>query len=151
MFLTVHSATGLLIGQYVKNPLLAFFAGFISHYLFDIIPHGDTQVPKQYQNLVYITLAGIIDLAVMISYLLIFMLFTNHFLFLSQIFAILGCLLPDCLQFIYYLYPHQKKLQKIQNFHNFFHELISNKFEFSLLKGIIFQLLLFLLLLIISL
>jgi len=151
MFLTVHSATGLLIGQYVKNPLLAFLAGFISHYVFDIIPHGDTQIPKQYHNLIYLALAGIFDLAVMISYLLIFMLFSNHLLSLSQIFAILGCLLPDCLQFIYYLYPRQKILKKIQSFHNFYHELISNKFEFSLLEGIIFQLLLFMILLIINL
>jgi hypothetical protein len=151
MFLTVHSATGLLIGQYVKNPLLAFLGGFISHYIFDIIPHGDTQVPKQYQNLVYITLAGIIDLAAMISYLLIFMLFTNHLLSLSQIFAILGCLLPDCLQFIYYLYPRQKTIRKIQSIHNLFHELITKKFEFSLTTGLIFQLIFFVILLIINL
>jgi len=147
MFLTVHSAVGLTIGQYVRNPLLAFLAGFISHYIFDIIPHGDTKVPRQYLNLVYLALAGTIDLAVMISYLLLFMLFTNQPLSLSQIFAILGSLLPDGLQFVYYLFPRQKFLKKTQSIHNFFHELIAKKFEFSLVFGLIFQLIIFLILL----
>ena len=56
MFLTVHSAVGLVIPHYVKNPFLAFFAGFILHYVFDIIPHGDTKIPKKYHNLIHIAL-----------------------------------------------------------------------------------------------
>ena len=41
MFLTVHAATGILIGKYTGNIYLAFIAGFLSHLILDIIPHGD--------------------------------------------------------------------------------------------------------------
>lgn len=41
MFLTTHVSTTLLLCQGVSNPFLAFFIGLISHYLLDIIPHGD--------------------------------------------------------------------------------------------------------------
>ena len=147
MFLTVHSATGLLIDQYVKSPLLAFGAGFISHYIFDIIPHGDTRIPKQYHNIIHITLAGIFDLAIMSGYLLLVILGTNQFLTLSQIFAIIGSILPDALQLIYFIYSDNKYLRKICKWHHYFHNLVSRKFQINLTAGIILQLILFIILL----
>lgn len=42
MFLTVHAASGVLVGSAINNPALAFSAGFILHIILDAIPHGDT-------------------------------------------------------------------------------------------------------------
>ncbi|MCX6744444.1 MAG: hypothetical protein NTX82_02880 [Candidatus Parcubacteria bacterium] len=146
MFLTVHSAVGLTIANYIKNPLLAFFVGFILHYVFDIIPHGDTQIPKKYHNIVYITLAGFLDLAVLTSFLLILMLGQAKFLTWTQIAAISGSVIPDLIQFIYFLHPRQKHLLRIQKVHDFFHGLITNKKNFGLIPGLILQIILFLIL-----
>ena len=151
MFLTVHSAAGLALAQYIKNPLLAFITGFISHYIFDIIPHGDTNAPKKYYNIIYLTTIGIFDLAVTSSFFLLLMLFRNKLLTLAEICAIVGSLMPDGLQVLYFIFPRQKHLLKIQKIHKFFHDLISKKLEFSLPVGIIFQLIIFSILIIISL
>lgn len=42
MTLTTHATLGAVIGRATGNPLLAFVFGFISHFLIDMIPHGDT-------------------------------------------------------------------------------------------------------------
>ncbi|MEW5805231.1 MAG: hypothetical protein AB1721_00660 [Patescibacteria group bacterium] len=38
---TTHVLTGLVIGKYLKNPILAFGAGVLSHFVLDAIPHWD--------------------------------------------------------------------------------------------------------------
>ena len=44
MFLTVHASVGALLGDKLGNEVLAFGAGFASHFVFDIIPHGDEKI-----------------------------------------------------------------------------------------------------------
>lgn len=44
MYSPVHATAGLLIAQFMPNPVAAFLAGVGSHYLLDAIPHGDTGV-----------------------------------------------------------------------------------------------------------
>lgn len=41
MFLSTHALAGIIISQHVHNIPLAFGLGVLSHYLLDIIPHGD--------------------------------------------------------------------------------------------------------------
>lgn len=43
MFLVVHTAAGAIIGQLSPNIFWAFVIGFLSHFLLDAIPHGDTR------------------------------------------------------------------------------------------------------------
>ena len=147
MFLTVHSAAGLVVGNYVKNPFLAFFVGFILHYLFDIIPHGDTKVSKKYHNVIYMTLAGIIDLAVVISSFLIIILFQNKLFSWSQITAICGSVLPDALLFCYFILPQNKILSQLKKFHHYIHGLISDRWAINLLPGMILQIILYIIIL----
>ncbi len=47
MFLIIHGPVGALIGQYVANPLLAFILGIASHFVLDIIPHGDDTLSQK--------------------------------------------------------------------------------------------------------
>lgn len=41
---------GVLIGQNVPTPGLAFSLGVASHFLLDLIPHGDSQLYKNYKD-----------------------------------------------------------------------------------------------------
>ena len=144
MFLTVHGAIGIIIGQRITSPWLAFILGFIFHYIFDIIPHGDTKFPKRYYNVIYASLAGIIDLIV----LAIFMIFIGtkvEILKINILLAITGSLVPDILQAVYFI-SRQKILGSLKKIHDFFHSLISKKIELGFITGIIFQILLLILL-----
>lgn len=40
----VHAALGAAIGRAVKNPALAFGAGFVSHIIGDVVPHHDMDI-----------------------------------------------------------------------------------------------------------
>lgn len=51
MTTTTHTAIGALIGTAVGNPILGFILGFVSHYLVDVIPHGDMYM-RESNNLV---------------------------------------------------------------------------------------------------
>lgn len=49
MTLTTHASLGAVIGHAVGNPVLAFVFGFISHFLIDMIPHGDSGLADNYK------------------------------------------------------------------------------------------------------
>lgn len=42
MYSPIHASAGLLLAQFMPNPAAAFFAGVVSHYILDAVPHGDT-------------------------------------------------------------------------------------------------------------
>ena len=41
MFITVHATVGAIIGEQTNNIWVALVLGFLSHFVFDAIPHGD--------------------------------------------------------------------------------------------------------------
>src|SRR4030042_5795292 len=133
MFLTVHGAIGIIIGQRIPNPLLAFIVGFISHYIFDIIPHGDSRAPDKWKNPIHIAFAALIDLIVLIIFILCLGVNTI-ILNWNTALALLGSLIPDFLQGFYFL-TNKKKLIRHQNIHNFFHNLITKNWDFNLITG----------------
>jgi hypothetical protein len=49
MTLTTHATIGAVIGHAVGNPVLAFIFGFISHFIVDMIPHGDTGLSDNFR------------------------------------------------------------------------------------------------------
>ncbi len=138
MFLTVHTPLGIIIGQSVANPILAFVFGLISHYILDLIPHGDTKVPKKYLNPIHIAFAGLVDLFVILIYIIFLISLNVELLQLNIILAVFGSWVPDILQAFYFKYGGGI-LSKIQNFHNFWHNLISVKYQFNIITGFIFQ------------
>ncbi|HDQ22912.1 MAG TPA: hypothetical protein ENN28_02955 [Candidatus Uhrbacteria bacterium] len=138
MFLTVHGTIGILIGQKITSPWLAFILGFVFHYIFDMIPHGDTKAPKKYYNIVYACLAGIFDL-LLLAFLIIFISSQTDIFKISVLFAISGSLLPDILQALYFI-SREKMFKFSKKTHDYFHNLISQNFELSFAAGLIFQL-----------
>lgn len=91
MFLTVHAACGTLIGQHSNGILLAFILGIISHYILDIIPHGDDDFGKKKS---FVALASLDSIFAVI---LILFLFAQVNLPHPKIIAwgIAGSILPD--------------------------------------------------------
>jgi len=138
MFLTVHAATGIVIGQNISNPLLAFLIGFIIHYIFDIIPHGDTKVPKKYKNPIHIATAGLADLIILTAFIIFLFIIKIELLTPSILLAMLGSMLPDFLQAFYYIY-RKTIFIKTQRIHEFLHDLISKKYEINFYLGLLFQ------------
>lgn len=49
MFVSTHVTMGALVGQNSATPILAFCLGVASHFLLDIIPHGDSQLYYNYK------------------------------------------------------------------------------------------------------
>src|SRR3989344_4940192 len=102
MFLTVHGTAGAIIGLQTGNPLLAFLFGLISHYIFDMIPHGDEKMIADHQNvspqeIKKIAQIGSIDGLTML-FLLGGLLYSGRLpLDLAVLFGVAGGILPDFL------------------------------------------------------
>lgn len=50
MFVTTHATIGALVGVAVPGRGLAFVLGFLSHFLLDMIPHGDEHMLEGYKS-----------------------------------------------------------------------------------------------------
>jgi hypothetical protein len=144
MLLSVHATVGAVIGANVSTPLLAFVLGFISHFILDIIPHGDEALIKAYRNdfknrgMLYLI---IFDLASTI--ILLFLLFYSQKLNFTPIvlWGILGGVIPDVMVAINEItHKHFCRTQKI---HCWTHDKISQKLNWTMpLKlGLLLQLL----------
>lgn len=70
MTVTTHATLGAVLGLAAGNPALAFVFGFVSHFLIDMIPHGDTGLSdnfrvhkvKQKHAVAYVLIDGIVAL-----------------------------------------------------------------------------------------
>ena len=141
MFLTVHGAIGIIIGQNVHNPFLAFVFGLASHYLFDLIPHGDTNAPAKWKNNIHIAFAALVDMTILIIFLL-FLGTKIQIINLNIALAFFGAIIPDFLQGFYFL-SSKKMFRFAQKIHDFFHFLIADTWEWKFTTGIILQILFF--------
>lgn len=130
MTLTTHATIGAVIGQATGNPILGFTLSFISHFLIDIIPHGDLKLSdnfrvykrKRKQAVAYTTVDAIIAI------LFILLLFNTKEIISTQNFTwgIVGAVLPDLLVGISEL-TKSKYLMWINKLHFYFHNLYIKK------------------------
>ena len=101
MFIAAHAASGALIAHQVDNYWLVFFLAFISHFVLDIIPHGDYHHVHDYfnggkklvKNLYNVILVDSI-VSVMLATLLLTYTSTDRTLIAI---GIIGAILPDLL------------------------------------------------------
>ena len=142
MFLTVHATAGIIIGQTTGNIWLAFFAGLISHFILDSIPHGDenligddeTAIKERWKMLLTIGLADGLVMLVMI-----FLLYQQKIIDLNGpvLAGIVGALFPDFLT-IAFLLLKPRWLEKFLSFHNRIHSIFKKTVSFK--TGLFIQL-----------
>ncbi len=145
MFLTTHAALGALLAELVPNhPYAAFAIGLGSHFISDIIPHGDTHLYKGFVSgtkvrraLAYVTVDGIIALFFSLFLLNVKPADTH----LVTTFGIIGGVLPDLLVGAYEI-KRIKWLRSFHRFHFYFHNRISGTLgDLSFPSGFAMQLL----------
>lgn len=149
MFLVTHAAVGAIVGQATGNPILAAIAGFASHFLIDIIPHGDSNLYESYKKgervkraVAYVTMDAIATI--------FFVLALFHFRdFLHPVRVSLGvafAVLPDLLIGLFEsgVAPWLAKFHRV---HFFFHNLYTDrKRDLPFRYGFLMQLIILLLL-----
>lgn len=134
MTLAVHASVGMLVGRLTGNPLLAFLGGFISHFLLDMIPHGDEYLLHNYhkKHRVKISVAYIVvDLAItaiMLGFLFTQGIVARSFAGFAGWMGAIGGLAPDFLVGIHELVPRKfKLLAKYVDFHHHNHHILIKK------------------------
>lgn len=130
MTLTTHAAIGAAIGSAVGNPVLGFVLGAISHFLIDMIPHGDNQLSDLFRihkkrrklAVAYVMVDGVIAMYMVMA---VFLGRTDatHIAFAA---AISGSILPDLLVGLSEIF-RWKVLKKFCKLHFFFHDFFSRK------------------------
>lgn len=100
MFLIVHASVGALLGDRIHSPIAAAGAGFLSHFIVDLIPHGDEVIGRTLfrrdRRMLLVALA-IIDGVAALSLVTVFWV---GGLILNPVGALsgaLGAILPDAL------------------------------------------------------
>jgi len=137
MFITVHAAAGVIIGKQVNHKVWAFVLAFLSHFILDIIPHGDEVLEKKFFGIKVkdiakerlMALYGSID-AVVLAFYLIFIFKTYSFAQNDPVnLAIIGAILPDLLVAIYKI-KNFKWLKWFYLLHTYNHRLITEKIKY---------------------
>ena len=139
MFLTVHAATGAFIGQHSPGMIVAFLLGIISHFILDMVPHGDDALEVWHSHGKTKRVYFIATLDSILTIILILYLFKyNEFAYPKVIImGILGGILPDIINSSYLVLKSNKWwIKNIAVFHQKMHNSIGRKFrnKFSLGK-----------------
>ena len=132
MTLTTHAAIGTAIGYTIHQPLLGFTVGLLSHFLVDMIPHGDSVLAEQLKvhrvNVKRIIAYGTVD-AVIALILILAMFNVGGFPSTASFTAaVVGSILPDLLIGIYEL-TKTKYLVWFNRLHFFFHDYFILKYK----------------------
>lgn len=151
MFITVHAAVATIIGKETNNVIVAFILGFISHFIFDFIPHGDEHIGKKFFGRKLRTLKEDGDLGVMAIYGTIDSVFLAMFLIYlyksfafagsdTVMWAIIGALLPDLNAALSKL-TEWRIFAPLQRLHIFNHQFLTKRsdVDFPLRYGILMQ------------
>jgi hypothetical protein len=143
MFIAGHAAAGALIGQQVgTNPILIFLLAFVSHFLMDIVPHGDghhvhdyfiggkKHLKKLYNVLLVDSIATIILFALMMAYFQL-----NR---MAVAWGVIGGVLPDLLVGINEIWK-ESKIKWFSKLHFRFHNALIDKIKVKPWPGAIGQ------------
>jgi len=130
MFVTTHAALGALIGEALPgHPFLAFAFAIMSHFMSDMIPHGDSQLYKGYlagskvkRAIAYAVIDSIVAI-MLVLFLFNTRMFDNR---LAVSLGIAGGILPDLIVALYEVFK-VRQLKWFQRLHFFFHNLITDR------------------------
>jgi hypothetical protein len=125
MTLTTHATLGAVIGKATGNPLLAFVFGFLTHFLIDLVPHGDTGLSdnfrvhkrRQKQAVAYV----VVDAIVAIFFVLLLANTKDIASVRTFTWGIIGGVLPDLLVGLYEV-TKSPLLRWFNALHFYFHD-----------------------------
>lgn len=107
MFLTTHAAAGILLSRHIDGSWAVFGLSFLSHFIMDFIPHGDSELYrdgewKEQRRYRWALFVNTVDVVCLIGLILWSFAFVpdidQRLLFLG----ILGAIIPD---FLSHLFP----------------------------------------------
>jgi hypothetical protein len=142
MFLSNHAISGALIGIFITNPILAAILGFFSHFLLDIIPHGDSKLIEEPKKKILL-IAGI-DFMFITGVGIVTLIFIPHLITVSIFLGAFFAMVPDALQLPYFI-SKKKYFNRYKKIHQAIHDCIAKKYELPLYGGVLFQIILFVL------
>ena len=137
MFLIIHSLVGSVLGHLILSPVMAFFVGVLSHFLLDMIPHGDDQLKKYLgdSHLKHMMIGAMDGMLALIMLLAV----ANIVGFRQSIlFGALGGILPDLIWGIPALFK-RKTLKWYESFHHNMHFVVKKRLP--LVPGFLLQIL----------
>ena len=141
MFLAPHTVTALWITTKISDPLLVFVLAIVSHFLLDIIPHGDEDLGKyanhKNRKINYLLKVGSFDALVSIGLVYFYVMKYPNVDSMIIYAAILGAWLPDALWVGIELFKI-KFLMWFVRFHSKIHYMIG--YDYPLTYGIPVQL-----------
>ena len=138
MYLSVHAPMGVLLAQNTESAPLAFLMGVFSHFLLDIIPHGDTHL-DEWSNQKYpqrLLMMAAIDFVLMIV-ILYFMLDNISFNPSVTAAAIAGATLPDFIWGLKIFIKKNTLLEAYVQSHKNWHKILPDIVSFK--QGLVFQ------------
>lgn len=126
MFATVHISVALWLTTKITNPLLGFILGVVSHFILDIIPHGDEGLfDKANDNkFIFFLKVALVDV-ILASFLVLYYVYLNPSVDKMLLTAtILGAWLPDLawigietfnIKFLYWYCKFHERMHKLIN------------------------------------
>jgi phosphatidylglycerophosphatase A len=154
MILSTHAIVGATIASTMPNhPILGFSLAFISHFILDAIPHWDYSLSslehkdenKMHDDMIldkrFLKDMSKISLDMLLGILIVSMIFFVTNTSISPwvfLLGIIGGVLPDALQFLYWKWKHEP-LKSLQKFHIWIHAdlHLRDKFVFGVISQII--------------
>lgn len=139
MFITPHTAVALWLSTKTGNPYLGFTYGLFSHFIIDVIPHGDEKMGYHIEDKIkrrnYILKIGVVDVS--LALLLVWLVWSQTSIWSKVAFlAVAGAWLPDGIWLLASVIEH-KLTNKLANFHHATHHLLHKEIGFK--SGILFQ------------
>ena len=139
MFVAGHAAAGALIAhQLPQHPILVLTLAFVSHFLLDIVPHGDAHHVHDYyhggkkhlKQLYYTFVADALGTIVLVSLLFAYVQMNR----VALAWGIIGGILPDLLVAADELMT-STRLRWFTKLHFRFHNALTDKFHVKALPG----------------
>lgn len=125
MTLTTHASLGAVIARTVGTPLLAFVFGLLSHFLIDMIPHGDTGLSDNFRvhkrRKKQVVAYAMVDAIIAIFFVLLLANTRDIESVRTFSWGIIGAVLPDLLVGLYDI-TKSPLLRWFYRLHFFFHD-----------------------------
>lgn len=140
MFLTAHASAALWVTTKTADPLLAFTLGFVSHFILDIIPHGDEtlgdHISDKKKKYLYLARIALVDVIVATAMIWLYVVRKPEIARGPIAIAVFASWLPDFL-WLANSFLKWKFLTAYTRVHNRIHRLID--YRYSPVYGVPFQ------------